>query len=760
MRQMLIEWLAVSVLGAALAAGLVITEAAVRLDNVLYDAFVRRLERPASEEVLIVAIDDASLTALGPWPWPRAIHARLIARLTDAGVRAVGYDVLFLEPAPDPADDLALSQALARSGRVCLPVMFEIPGPNGDAFAVRPPPPPLRGAARLGHVDMVFDADGLSRRAVLYEGDGERRLPHLVECVRQAAMGLPPARDALPDGRAAERFVREELQLIPFTTSGGFRTVSAASVIAGEVPEPFLRDRLVLVGATAAGLDDRHSTPLSTRGQSLPGVEIEANILNARLLGSASAVAGRPLQLAFTLAGVALMMLALAVLPPRRALPFGFALLAVAVAASAAALAVAQVWLPPFALVVTVVVLFPIWGWRRLEAASGYMVDELQRFAAEPELLRLRRYGPAGGDTVARQIQLMDQTIARVRDLRRFASDTLRSLPDATIVANRQGDVLFANPAALRLARRSGRRGRRRTLAEWAEGWTDLTGAAVRMPEPAEMERIWQGEVLSPAGRPYLAAIAPHRDASGAPSAWILRLTNITELKAASAQREQIIQLLSHDMRAPQSSILALLETTPGSAIPQDLKQRLAGYARRTLALAGNFVHLARAGSNALSFQVVDLADVLIEAADELWPLAKRAGIRIDVETDGREHLVLGERDLLTRALVNLLDNAVKYSPAGSRVACTLARGRRGAAVVTVADQGSGMSADQVRRLFQPFQRFATGAGAPGGVGLGLSLVAQVVARHQGTITCRSAPGEGAAFTVSLPPFRAGRAPT
>ena len=753
MRQMLVEWVAVFVLGGLLAVGLVTSEATVRLDNVLYDAFVRRLAQPASDDILIVAIDDASLEALGPWPWPRSKHAQLLDRLTEAGVRAIGYDVLFLEPAPDPRDDAALSAALARSGRTCLPVAFDIPGPNGDAFATRAPPAALRDHARLAHVDMVFDPDGLSRRAVLYEGDGVRRLPHLAECVRLAASGAARTAAPLPEGGTADRFARDQFVLIPFAPPGAFRVISAANVLAGEAPEGFLRDKLVLIGATAAGLDDRHATPLSTRGASLPGVEIEANILNTRLAGAAVSAADRPLQLSFTLAGVGLMMLALALLTPRRALPFGFALLLGAIAASWLAMAAARVWLTPFPAIIVIVILFPLWGWRRLQAVSSYMVDELQRFAAEPDLLQLRRYKPVAGDAVARQIQLMHRTIAQVRDLRRFAADTLKSLPDPTFVANGEGEIVFANAAALRLARRLGKRPRPQPLASLAEGWTDLTGASIRLPDVARLESVWEQEVLSPAGVPYLAAIAPYGDPAGGPDACIVRLTNIAELKAASAQREQIVQFLGHDMRAPQSSILALLEAAPADAISSDLKQRLARYARRTLALAGDFVQLARAGSAALTFEVLDLSDVLVEAADELWPQAKRSGVRIKVETDGREHLILGERSLLTRALVNLLDNARKFSPEGGTVTCAVARGPRGSAVVTVSDQGVGMSAEDQRRLFTPFQRFSSGAGpAREGVGLGLTLVAQVVRRHDGSITCDSAPGAGATFTLTFPP--------
>lgn len=735
MRSMFVEWAWVLVLGALMSVILVLTHAGARLDNVVYDALVRLDPRPASDEIIIVAIDDQSLREVGAWPWPRARHAELIRRLDAARPKAIAYDVLFLEPSADAAGDASLAQAIGASGRVCLPMLFERPGYDGLGVRATRPLPALAAAAHLGHAAVIHDADGVSRRALLFEGTGRERTPHLMECARR-----------LVQGQASAFRTPSPQPLVPFAGPGAFRVVPAAGVLQGETPAAFFADKYVLVGVTAAGMNNSYSTPLTTGGGSTSGVELDANLLNALLSHRLTRVAGLPLQLGFTLVGVLAVMLALAMLPPRRALPVGFGVLTLALAISAAALFTVEVWLPPFALVLTILVIFPLWGWRRLEAASGYMMSELQRFAGEPEVLPLIAWPRTGGDLVARQIQLMDQTIRRARDLRRFASDTLRNLPDPTLVIGRRGRILFVNAHAQAMGAAVGG-----ALPRLAAGWTTLDGEPFALPAPEALGEAWTAEAMSPKGRAYLAAVAPYVDSAGSLSAWIVRLTDITDLKAADAQREEFIQFLTHDMRSPQSSILALLETAPAGAVPPDLAKKLAAYARRTLALAGNFVQLARAGSTALDFEVLDLCDIATEAVDDLWPQAKRAKIDLVLEAPDEELLVNGERALLTRAVMNLIENAIKYSPGGTTVTCRLAR-RDGSAVLTLADQGRGMSPDQRRTLFTRFQRYvARDKRTVEGAGLGLALVWEVVRRHGGTIECASALDQGTTFTLSFP---------
>jgi signal transduction histidine kinase len=111
----------------------------------------------------------------------------------------------------------------------------------------------------------------------------------------------------------------------------------------------------------------------------------------------------------------------------------------------------------------------------------------------------------------------------------------------------------------------------------------------------------------------------------------------------------------------------------------------------------------------------------------------------------------MGERFRLRTMLANLLNNAVKYSPEGGEVRCTLSRRGRGV-VVTVADRGIGMDAGEMRSLFQPFARLAEGARvAPNGLGLGLHLSRSIAEAHGGRLTATPNPGGGSVFTVWLP---------
>ncbi|MEN9426870.1 MAG: hypothetical protein RLZZ220_1219, partial [Pseudomonadota bacterium] len=156
-----------------------------RLDLLLYDSLEPLVApAPAAEPpAVIVAIDEPSLAALGRWPWDRDVHGRLLDRLGEAGAAAVGVSILFAEPG---AGDSQLAAALARSGRVSLPVApAEAPGGHG-VQALLPLPELAAGAAGIGHVDVELDADALVRRTFRHAGLGSAHWPALSVAVAEA----------------------------------------------------------------------------------------------------------------------------------------------------------------------------------------------------------------------------------------------------------------------------------------------------------------------------------------------------------------------------------------------------------------------------------------------------------------------------------------------------------------------------------------------------------------------------------------------
>ena len=141
-----------------------------RIDQTLYDAAIGSLERPADDRIVIVGIDDESLSSIGKWPWRRAVHATLINNLTKAGVKAIAFDVALSDTDGNNVEgDVALAAAVKANGRVVLPVNNASAGAQGrkeqlpaDNFA--------SVAARLGHITVEVDPDGILRSVYLRAG--------------------------------------------------------------------------------------------------------------------------------------------------------------------------------------------------------------------------------------------------------------------------------------------------------------------------------------------------------------------------------------------------------------------------------------------------------------------------------------------------------------------------------------------------------------------------------------------------------------
>jgi signal transduction histidine kinase len=581
-------------------------------------------------------------------------------------------------------------------------------------------------------------------------------------------------------------------------------------VLAGQVPPEKLRGRIVVIGVTASGLYDRFATPVSGDLGPLPGVYIHANVLDTLLTGREVAPAARWLLLVVSLAPLAALLAGFLVLSPRRSLLLTGALCLLALSGSAILLYGARLWLSPVPAILGVVAVYPIWNWRRLEMTMAYLRKELQRLADEPHLLpqapQSRRQ--FGGDVLEQHMALMAQAAQRVQDMKRFMWDSLDSMPEPILVSDIQGIVLIANHAAkAHFARLGAPMPEGRSMQAVLGGLTLVkaidSGAAsdaendllARAHWPALLDPtrrefaalMAQGvEVRDADGRDHLLRYANCTNAQGGTTGWIAGLVDVSALHAAERQREDALRLLSHDMRSPQASILALVEIERAREKPvlaRGLLERIERYAQRALTLADDFVQLARAESQTYMLEPVNLAELMIDASDEVWPQAHAKRIALhtetDLSTDGRDmddngdegHWICADRSLLTRALVNILNNAVKYSPPDTHITCELshaAPARTSATAdfamaatsdratrrvsCTIRDQGYGIPQEQQGQLFERFRRFhETERPEVGGAGLGMAFVKTVVTRHGGEVEVVSAPGRGTAITICLP---------
>lgn len=272
-----------------LAAVLACTGALRILDTAIYDAHMADWTAQPDGRTLIVAIDERSIAELGQWPWPRAVHARLIDRLRHAGARAIALDLVLSEPDRNgPANDFALAEAMRRSARVVLPVVPSASELNGPQEELLPIPVLSAAAAAFGHTDLAPDHDGRTRQLIPRAGLGDAHWPSLAEAllaVPRTPRAAPPS--ASTPSQAPFEWVRGDRVRLRFTgPDGTYPQVSYADVLEGDVPDALLRDRLVIVGTTAPGLAPTMFTPTAGNG-AMSGAEFLANAVDTLRTGQA-----------------------------------------------------------------------------------------------------------------------------------------------------------------------------------------------------------------------------------------------------------------------------------------------------------------------------------------------------------------------------------------------------------------------------------------------------------------------------------------
>lgn len=734
-----LEWLIIGLVASAMTLAILWTQAAAPVDELLYDSLSSASAPPADDRILLVTIDDHSLKRLGKWPWDRAIHAKLLEVLIRMQPRSVTLDILMTEPS---AVDQVLADAMQKSTvPVFLPLHFAPSGlsPFGEDSAA---PAPLLGqsAQQIGHVNLAFDADGIVRKTSLCaKGIHEvRHWPHIGELVVRGNDTLPSRTFA--DTKPCDRPLR-----IPFSDRGSFSEISYVDLLDGKVPAAFLQEKDVIVGAVAAGLGDSFPTPNGDGGL-LPGIEIIANIIGAVRRNDFVKPLSEVAVGALSITPIWLLMIGFWKWLPKMGLALSVVTVAVILSLSATLLAFGM-WFPPGAALFGVFATYPLWGWRRLQSMSDFMTVRLARMNADnaasfPPLHRRDL------DVVGQQSEALSAAIDHMRDLRIYLRDTLAGLPDPMFVTDTHGKITMGNQLfknGLGLTRAS-------TLNELVDQIVDpkqrrLVDAYLDRDIGYMLEFV---RFSSSDARSFVLRKAPISKESGQVQGYIYYLTDITALARAEAQREEVLQLLSHDMRAPQSTIIALL----AGEMTEDSKKRIERHARRTMQLAQDFVEIARMSEADFVGEDILIADLVREVADSLWPLAHERGITFAFKDRSDSAFILGEPGSLSRALGNLIDNAIKFSPDKGTVLfeiMPLVRDKKPVVAITISDEGKGIDSHILPRLFGRFISNEKQVGRARGTGLGLTFVQAVTERHGGHVSGRNRAASGASFTMTLP---------
>jgi CHASE2 domain-containing sensor protein len=489
-RRFLVECLLIAVLVPVLVVWLAQKPGISQADQLVYDTMLAASAQVPSSDVLIVAIDDYSLNALGPWPWQRSEHAKLLDALAVHRPKAVLFDLFFITPSV-PEQDQLFAEAIGKLP-VFLPSQVEVPETNPAAeanLAIRRFVPPLplfaNAAAGLGHVDVALDSDSVARSIFLQEGPESNLLPYLGSVLVQHLQSPAPTSASDPSG-LVQRNLGQRPQMQAFTAQpslwqeqrpafrlpfagprGSYRTVPYVSILRNEVPPELITGKVILVGATARGFGDEVPTPNAGSVKFLPGVEVHANAIDALMNNNGISVlkgnliagaepgwhyalwVGLPASLLWavvlTSAGLGLMgliALSLSVIGLTFLGLQGTSLLP----------DMGAVWLAPTAPLLGLFLTYALWSWRRFADLYVYLAVRLKALGPLPvvpwlgQTERPRQAMPR--ESLERALIALDHAVEDLRQFENFLAESIASLPIAVMVCDVAGTIRLSNERA------------------------------------------------------------------------------------------------------------------------------------------------------------------------------------------------------------------------------------------------------------------------------------------------------------------------
>lgn len=696
------------------------------IDQAMTGLDFRLFPRQASGQLVIVAVDQASIDALGVWPWPRGYHAAVLERVRDAGARRIAFDVTFGSRSDDDQDAQFAAALRAAGDQVALPV-FAFPPPAGEGGTdeiVDDPLPEFADTAALASINIWPDGDGVVRRLPRIAEVAGRHLPFMATWLAEGSQ-TPSA--------TGDYYLDFAIQ------PGSLPQVAYSDVLTGAFNPRDIAGRDVLIGATSIDLGDRHAVPIYA---SLPGPLLIA--LGYESLSQGRALGRLPPAIVFVVAAV----IATVVVPllVRSRIDRGVGLVALFLAALCAAHLGAYYWL---AMLVDI----------------GPPVVSL--FLAQLLALTVRNR------LQERRISVQSRSII---DRQVLIQTIFENTADGLLTADETGRIESVNPAILRIFGY----GERELIGK-------NVSMLVPQPHRASHDQLIQAYLRT--GTARIVGVGrevngQHKDGRTFPLDIVVaeatlrgRLTFIASMRDLTKRREIEAALLqaqklesvgllaggvAHDFNNLLTVILGnidMAEAALGKDHPANQYiQAAMEAAERGAQLTSRLLGFSRHDSDGQGEADVNAIVTHLE------PMLRRTlgeNIDIVVRIDERLEPVSIDPAQLENALLNLVINARDAMPRGGQITISTSRAETIAsasgpvagpfAVVSVADTGTGIPPEIRDRILSPF--FTT-KGRGKGTGLGLSIIADFMKQIGGQLRIESDLDRGTAVFLYMPQRR------
>jgi two-component system phosphate regulon sensor histidine kinase PhoR len=393
---------------------------------------------------------------------------------------------------------------------------------------------------------------------------------------------------------------------------------------------------------------------------------------------------------------------------------------------------------------------------KRMAVAVGELTDAARRMTAGDLSVRTRLAGHDElgelGEALDRLAGSLARTLGELRAERDLQGRILDAMQEGVAVIDRDGRIVLVNPA-LRSMLLLGADAVGKLLIETVRH-AQLDGLLASARDSSDDGPL---EIDLPGLKPrrVLAHAAP---LSGDEEGLLIVFVDVTELRRLESLRRDFVANASHELRTPIAAVRSATETLRDGALDEpDAAIRFVDIidrnAQRLQSLVEDMLELSKLESNEfkLKRERVELGSVVPIVLALFRERAEKKGVRLAADLPREATAVLGDARALEHVLLNLVDNAVKYCPHGTRI--IVKASRHGDRVkLVVADDGPGIPAEHLPRVFERFYRVDAGRSRElGGTGLGLSIVKHMVEAMRGRVSVESEVGRGSTFTVSLP---------
>jgi two-component system phosphate regulon sensor histidine kinase PhoR len=379
--------------------------------------------------------------------------------------------------------------------------------------------------------------------------------------------------------------------------------------------------------------------------------------------------------------------------------------------------------------------------------ARTIATGQLDAVVQPASMRELGDLGRAFNDMAANLRRLIaEQERARTR-----LEATLANLNDGVVITDEAGVVVRLNGAAASMLGITNQEaiGRPFVLVSRDHDLAGLLTTALETdaPRTTAVEHGPGRRMLEASAQPF---------SGGGERLGLVVLRDVTELRTLERVRREFVANVSHELRTPLASIRAVTETLESGvvddpAVANQFLRQVIGETDRLTALVDELLDLARveSGRTALRRQAHDPVDLIVRAVERLRPQVERAGLALRVEAAPGLPPVQVDRGRIEQVLLNLVHNAVKFTPAGGEIRVG-AEVSHGMLRVSVRDSGVGIAAEELPRIFERFYKTDT-ARRSDGSGLGLAIAKHIVQAHGGAIGAESDPDRGTTFFFSLP---------